>query len=69
MYLFMVVLQVCIFSTNDTILAQEDIHLALLSIYFFTAFFCFYILVVQSHDFSTDTLLLLNFSHMTFFLF
>ena len=35
MYLFMVVLQVCIFSTNDTILAQEDIHLALLSIYFF----------------------------------
>ena len=35
MYLFMVVLQGCIFSTNDTILAQEDIHLALLSIYFF----------------------------------
>ena len=34
MYLFMVVLQVCIFSTHDTILAQEDIHLALLSIYF-----------------------------------
>ena len=34
MYLFMVVLQVCTFSTNDTILAQEDIHLALLSIYF-----------------------------------
>ena len=27
----MVVLQVCIFSPNDTILAQEDIHLALLS--------------------------------------
>ena len=25
MYLFMVVLQVCIFSTNDTILAQEHI--------------------------------------------
>ena len=31
MYLFMVVLQVSIFSPNDTILAQEDIHLALLS--------------------------------------
>ena len=29
MYLFMVVLQVCIFSPNDTILAQEDIHLGL----------------------------------------
>ena len=35
MYLFMVVLQVSIFSPNDTILAQEDIHLALLSTNFF----------------------------------
>ena len=39
MYLFMVVLQVCIFSPNDTILAQEDIHLALLSSLFCSGVF------------------------------